>query len=115
MKKTLRLDYQFSQRDIDALISALPLVPLLQAKTDVQQVRNTQLSISVGKKLLSRDRSISPEEFRVMAVAVEAALAVLSDAPSLEYLASKKVPLQRHSFTFHHLHAVFDPVVEQLQ
>ena len=113
MKKTLRLDYQFSQRDIDALISALPLVPLL--KTDVQQVRNTQLSISVGKKLLSRDCSISPEEFRVMAVAVEAALAVLSDAPSLEYLASKKVPLQRHSFTFHHLHAVFDPVVEQLQ
>lgn len=113
MKKP-KIDYRFTENDIDALLVSLPLIDVFEADTEEQQELNTALSITAANKLANRLSNISPNEFRIMYVSACIAKEYLSGHLSLDIDDDMKADLRKHFFTYNKLVSTFSPVLDGL-
>lgn len=68
-----RINYSFSDSDIEVILFALSVLPSLGLeKTDVQSEINFQCCRSAGQKLIARRTDITPNEFRVILGSLQA-------------------------------------------
>lgn len=118
MKKPKLTNIDLSTSDILAILAALPLVPAFGADSDIQQHINQALCLSAAEKLskFSTDalRSITANEFRVIAASVGLADDFLAGRIQIDLEADEYDAIKPYMFTYSRLAGFFDPVVAQL-
>ena len=106
----MNFDLTLSQGDVEAIIAALPLVVELGADTPQQTTINAFACMSAGEKILSGSRSLDAHEIRVVSLALEASVLMLSGkCPDLFADVDNKLrsSLSKHFFTLNKLNQVF--------
>lgn len=101
------IKYSFSDADIDAITYALSILPSLGLEDNAVQANiNYQLCVSAGSKLIKRDTSILPNEFRVISCALQAVQLINQGGLSADE--ETKQECARYLFTVNKLVSVFD-------
>ena len=111
MKKPIKFNLHFVENDIPALLAALPLVISIPTDTPVQQEVNALLCATAGQKLASH-RQVTPNEFRIIAVAVIAARDVLSGKLELNIDTQVKAALSPYFFTYFRLASELEKILD---
>lgn len=108
-------DLTLSRGDVEAIIAALPLVVELGADTPRQAAINASACSTAGQKLLSGSRSLNGNEVRVVAVALNAAVLMLSGKCSdlfADVDRELRSSLSKHFFVLNKLDQVFQGFLE---
>lgn len=106
----MNFDLTLSRGDVEAIVAALPLVVELGADTPQQAAINASACSSAGQKLLSGSRSLNGNEVRVVAVALNAAVLMLSGKCSDLFAgvdSELRSSLSKHFFVLNKLDLVF--------
>lgn len=106
----MNFDLTLSRSDVEAIIAALPLVVELGADTPLQAAINASACSSAGQKLLSGSRSLDGNEVRVVAVALNAAVLMLSGKCSdlfVDIDSELRSSLSKHFFVLNKLDRLF--------
>lgn len=107
-------EYRFSAGEISAIMAAIPLIYYVEADTEAQTQINYQLAYSLGNKLAAGDLSLSPNEIRIMHIAVCLALDAFS-ADAESYYDSEDIDaVKPYFFEYNHLNQVFEPLIDSL-
>lgn len=101
------ISYAFNHSDIEATAYALTVLPRLGlAESEAQAEINYQLCCSAAKKLIDHDTDITPDEFRTIIAALQAAkLIILGD---IEVDATTRSECKSHFFTINKLLSIFE-------
>ena len=114
-KKPIKFSYSFSDEDVAAIVSALPLVPAYGADTEIQQAVNETLCLSAMNKLLvDGNTNLIPNEVRVIALAIELAVEFLAGHIEFDVDRETVSEIRPHIFTYNRLHEVFGPLLDHL-
>ncbi len=113
-RKVPHFKYHFPAQEIRAILEALPLVFYEEADTEAQTMINRQLAISLGNKLENGDSSLSPNEIRIMFIAVDLAMNALSADHWFDYDSEDIDAVRPYIFEYNHLKQVLDPVIDSL-
>lgn len=101
------INYSFSESDIEAITFALTILPSLELEeTEAQAAINYQCCCSAGEKLIKHSSDISPNEFRVIFVSLQAVQ--LINQGELEVDQETKKKCSSYLFTVNKLVSVFD-------
>ena len=110
-------DLHLSDGDIKAILSALPLVTLVEADTPTQTLRNDVACRSAGEKLLTRGKAITSEEIRIISVAINMALLVISGQTG-DYIPDVdpewRAELSGYFFILNRLDPIFQRLVDEI-
>ena len=101
------ISYAFNHSDIEATAYALTVLPRLGlAESEAQAEINYQLCCSAAKKLIIHATDITPDEFRTIIAALQAAkLIILGD---IEVDATTRSECKSQFFTINKLLSVFE-------
>lgn len=108
-----------SGADIQAIICALPLVSYGITETPEQAFLNNSCCAAAKAKLLRREMGMTPNEYRVIFIAIATALDILSNKP-IDYLTDFYLDPEWHSeltknfFAYSRLYPQFDKVLDYL-
>lgn len=93
-------EYSLSDTDIQAILTALPLMLLADAGSDTQNRLNASCCESAGVKLISKAQDFSLNELRVIYAAVALAKEYLSGGWNLDVSSKDKSELKKYLFTY---------------
>lgn len=101
------ISYAFNNSDIEATAYALTVLPKLGlTESDAQAEINYQLCCSAAKKLIDHDMNITPDEFRTIIAALQAAkLIILGD---IEVDVNTRGECKSYFFTINKLLSAFE-------
>ena len=99
----------FSSEEVAAITTALPYVIQLRADTPAQDMLNQLNVVSAGQKLARKEKDFTPNELRVIYIAVSLAKAYLGGEQPLDLTNSEAASLRKHLFTFNSLYEKFYP------
>lgn len=112
----MKFEISLSGSDVEAILCALPLVTELDTSTPHQAAVNAALCASASKKLSSGAIHLTPNEIRVVSVALNAAVLLLSgqcpeffDGIDKEW----KSILSPYFFSLNKLDGAFQRILEQ--
>ena len=109
-----KLELELSAAESEALLAALPLISYADFDTSPEQMEfNTMLSLSVAKKLVSRQGGLNSNELRVACIAVDLAVGLLSGTYTLD-VPDLMSDLRKHHFTFYSLHKRTEKLLHRL-
>ena len=107
------IDIKLSSTDIEAILCALPIVADFPADSEAQQLINSALCVSVSEKLHSRRTDLSPNEWRIISIAVycgrEFTAGRLPDLQPPENIARQ---LRSHFFAYNRLCDLLSPYLD---
>lgn len=107
-----------SDGDIEAIVSALPLVTLLEADTPAQNLLNEASSTSAATKLINHSSQITADEIRVISISITVALLLISGqtVPGLpEIDAEWMSELRRYFFVLNRLDPIFQAFLDDIR
>lgn len=105
--------------DVESIICALPLVTYGITETQEQSVRNAISCETAANKLLSQSQNLTPDEYRVIYLAVGTALDIIEGVP-IDYLSSFDLDpdwrseLSRNFFVYNRLYPELDVLIGRL-
>lgn len=104
-----------SGSDVEAILAAVPLAFAPEFETDTTQTEiNMIYAESLGRKLISRDTSLTPNESRIMCVAVMAAQQYLSGKVQLSLEPETQSAISKHFFSYNRLAPSCEKAIEIL-
>lgn len=99
--------YCFNDSDIEVITFALTILPSLDVEeTELQASINYQCCCSAGEKLIKRDMNITPNEFRVILLSLQAVQLINQGVLEADQETKKKCG--DYLFTVNKLVSVFD-------
>ncbi len=104
-------------QDVEAILCVLPLVPMIGANSDRQNVINAVLCESAAKKISAHQMNLEANEIRVISAALQAAVLILTDPDgSFSRLIDDdwKKDLSAHFFTINRLNTQFQNALQPL-
>lgn len=104
-----------SGMDIDAILAALPIVENFPADTPEQDLLNMRCCQSVRAKFLVGRKDFTPNELRVIAVAVYSAADYLAGRmPELESIHPNISELRKYALVYPGLRNHFQPMLDNV-
>lgn len=101
------ISYAFNNSDIEAAAYALTVLPGLGlAETEAQAEITYQLCCSAAKKLIDHDTDITPDEFRIILAALQAAKSIILG--DIDVDAKTRSECKSYFFTINKLLSVFE-------
>ena len=118
--KRIPSNIKLSSGDVEAIICALPLVSNIEADTPEQTHLNITYCNIAAEKLLSRTFRFEADELRVIGVAIEFALEVISgNGKDIAYAAGVDAQwmsnLSRNFFTYNRLRPLFSSLLDLIE
>lgn len=106
------ISYKLSDGDIKAIVAALPIAlefDLFMNTSKIQSDLNKASIESAGVKLLNKNLDLTPNEIRVIGLAVGLATAFLTDPDSLDFELDEDSmhAIQPYIFTYQKLDPIF--------
>lgn len=99
-----------SSEEVAAITTALPYVVQLRAESPAQDLSNRLSVLSAGPKLIHKQYDdITPDELRVIYIAVCLAKAYLGGEQPLDLTPGGAADLRKHLFTFNSLYEKLYP------
>ena len=101
------ISYAFNNSDIEAITYALSIVPDLNlAENETQAEINHQLCYSAAQKLANHDINVTPDEFRIILVALQAAKFIIHGDIEVDPVVRREC--NSYFFTINKLLSVFE-------
>ena len=103
-KKQKRATISLSADDVSAILCALPLISYLEADTEAQTQINNALMVTATEKLLAHIRNFTPNEIRIIYIAIACGANLTTYFSDGEIDAEWKAELAGHFFTLNRLY-----------
>lgn len=115
--KNYPFSYQLTSSDQIAILCVLPLVSEIETNSEQQALRNTISSENASQKIIRHQTNFSPDELRVMFVAIDYALYLISNNAfndELDIEPEWETEIRNHFFTLNRLYSIFENQLQPL-